>query len=178
MTLLRSPKSWLAIAALSTLAATAQAEGLYLGGAVGAPDYSSTINGYGTGDGGRGPAFKLFGGYQVNPYFAVEGGAFNLGRSAPTDGSARIYGAYVDAVGTLPVAPGWSLLGSAGLAQAHLTTPLGNDNSPGLKMGVALKYDLSSRTSLRLGYDRYRFTNAFDDKANVGSTTLGVQVGF
>ena len=108
----------------------------------------------------------------------VEAGAFNLGRTTGTDGSARAYGGYVDAVGTWPVAPRWSLQGSAGLAQAHLTTPTGNDDSPGLKLGLGVKYDLNSRTALKLGYERYRFNSAFDDKVNAGSTTLGVQVGF
>lgn len=165
-------------AALLACMAAAQAEGLYVGGALGAPDYSSTVNGYGTGDGGRGPAYKLYGGYQITPNFAVEGHLFNLGRSAPTDGSARIYGLGVDAVGSLPLASKWSLLGSVGVAEARLTTPAGNDSSPALKASLGLQYQLNSDMALRVGYDRYRFTNAFGDKPDVGASYVGLKLNY
>jgi OOP family OmpA-OmpF porin len=169
----------LVAAALLAGMAGAHADGLYVGGALGAPNYSNLVNGYGTGDGGgRGPTYKLFGGYQITPNFAVEGSAFNLGRTAPTPGSARVYGVSVDAVGSVPLGPRWSLLGSAGLAEARFTTPSGNDSSPGLKAGVGVQYDLSSAMAVRLGYDRYHFTNAFDTKPNVGNTFVGLKLNY
>lgn len=174
----RIVKPLVATAALLACVAGAHAEGLYVGGALGAPDYTDTVNGYGTGHSGRGPAFKLYGGYQITPNFAVEGSAFNLGRSVSTDGSARAYGLSVDAVGSVEVAPKWSLLGSVGLAQARLTTPSGDDTSPALKAGLGVQYALNSNTALRVGYDRYHFTNAFDAKPNIGATFVGLKVGF
>jgi len=169
----------LVTAALLAGVAGAYADGLYVGGALGAPDYSNQINGVGTGDGGgRGVASKLYGGYQITPNFAIEGSAFNLGRSAPMNGSARVYGLAVDAVGSVAVAPGWSLLGSAGVAEARLTTPSGHDSSPGLKAGVGVQYDLNSAMAVRVGYDRYRFANAFDNKPNVGATFVGLKLNY
>ena len=43
-------------------------------------------------------------------------------------------------------------------------------------MGV--QYDLTRTTALRLGYDRYRFADAFDAKPDVGETSFGVKVSF
>lgn len=169
----------LALALMAAMAG-AHAEGLYVGGALGAPQYSNTINGYGSGDGGgRGVATKLYGGYQLTPNFAIEGNAFHLGRSTTTgDGSARIYGVGVDGVASLPVAQGWSLLGSVGVAEARLTTPTARDTSPALKAGVGVQYDLNSAMALRVGYDRYHFTNAFDGKPNVGATFVGLKLNY
>ncbi len=161
-----------------TGAVGAHAEGLYAGGAIGAPDYSSPINGYGTGESGRGPAFKLYGGYQINQNFALEGQVFNLGRSEHTDGQARVYGAGVDAVGTLPLSSSWALQGSLGLAHARLNTPSGDDTSPAVKAGLGVQYTLNEHAALRLDYDRYHFTDAFDAKPDVGASFLGVHLKY
>lgn len=166
-------------AAALAAAVGAHAEGLYIGGALSAPDYRDSVNGYGDGSGGSGPGLKLYGGWKFNPNFAVEGGLANLGRTHDSNGgSAHAYGAFVDAVGIWPVATNWSLLGSAGLAEMRLKTPAGSDSSPALKVGVGVQYDLSRTTALRLGYEQYKFTNAFDSKPSVGQTTFGVNMAF
>lgn len=171
-------RTLLAVAALGG-AFAAQAEGLYVGGALTAPDWQDPVNGFGDGSSGRGPGLKLYGGWQFTPNFALEGGYFNLGRSRDAGGgSARGQGLYVDAVGRWEVTPGWSLLGSAGLAQARLKTPAGSDSSPGLKLGLGVQYELSRTTSLRLGYDHYKFSDAFDAKPAVGQTTFAVNMAF
>lgn len=164
----------LAAAGLATTAA--RAEGLYVGGALGAPDYHGTINSIS--GSGNGLGAKGFIGWQFSPYFGLEGGLYDLGRIDNASGELRTRGLYVDAVGTLPLAPNWSLLGSAGLTQARLKSSFGSDSSPGLKLGVGVQYDLTPRVALRAQYERYRFSSAFDDKANVGETTVGVRVGF
>jgi len=159
-------------------ACTAQAEGLYVGGALGAPDYRSSIDGVGGGGGGAGPGLKVYGGYELTPNFALEGGYFDLGRSPDVGGTARARGLYVDGIGSLMLMPDWSLQGSVGLAEARLRTSLGNGSSPAVKLGLGVQYDLSSSTALRLGYDRYRFTDAFGGKPNVGETVIGVKIRF
>lgn len=155
----------------------AQAEGLYIGGQAGAPDYHSTING--VGGGGSGVGLKLYGGYQFSPNFAVEGGAFGLGHIDGATGKIQTRGVYVDAVGLYPLGSQWSLLGSAGLAAARFdSAALGDDDSPGLKLGAGVQYDLSKQLAVRAQYDRYHFTGAYDGKANIGQTTLGLRYGF
>lgn len=174
----RFNKTLLTVALVAGASVGAQAEGLYVGGALGAPNYSNSVNGVGGGGGGSGPGLKLYGGYQLTPNFAVEGGYFNLGRSPDVNGTAKAQGLYVDGVASVEIAPKWSLFGSAGVAEGRLRTTAGNDSSPALKLGLGVQYDLTKTTSLRVSYDRYHFTNAFDAKPNIGQTLLGVKVGF
>jgi OOP family OmpA-OmpF porin len=173
-----STKAFVALSLALGALAGAQAAGLYAGGDLSAPDFSSSINGAGGDGGGRSVGGKLYGGYQFTPNFAIEGGYFNLGRSKDINGSAKGEGLYVDGVGSVQLAPQWSAYGSLGVAEARLKTPTGNDSSPALKLGLGVQYDLTKDVALRLGYDRYRFTSAFDDKANVGQTAFGVKVAF
>ena len=170
-------KRLIGVALLAGGMTVAHAEGLYLGGSIGTPNYSS-INGIGGGGGGDGTGLKLYGGYQWTPNFAVEGGLFSLGRSSDVMGSVKARGAYLDGVGSYAFAPKWSVLGSLGVAQARFSTTQGNDSSPALKLGAGLQYDLTQQVALRLQYDRYHFTNAFGAKPNVGAYTFGVKVGF
>lgn len=171
-------KRLIGVALLAGGMTVAHAEGLYLGGSIGTPNYSSSINGIGGGGGGDGTGLKLYGGYQWTPNFAVEGGLFSLGRSSDVMGSVKARGAYLDGVGSYAFAPKWSVLGSLGVAQARFSTTQGNDSSPALKLGAGLQYDLTQQVALRLQYDRYHFTNAFGAKPNVGAYTFGVKVGF
>lgn len=156
--------------------ASAQAEGLYVGGALGTPDYHGSING--VSGNGSGLGAKAFGGYQLTPNIAFEAGLYDLGHIDNGSGKVTTRGLYIDAIGSVALAPRWSLLGSAGLTQARLRTTYGNDSSPGLKLGVGVQYDLTQNLALRAQYERYRFTNAFDDKADVGAASVGVKWGF
>lgn len=165
---------------LAAVVVGAHAEGLYIGGSLSKPDYRNRINGFGGDGGGSGPGLKLYGGYELNPNLSIEGGYFNLGKSRDIagNGQARGQGVYLDGVGRYEFLPSWSLLGSVGVAEARLRTPGGNDSSPGLKLGVGVEYALNPTTALRLGYDQYHFTSAFDGNANVGQVAFGVKVGF
>ena len=87
-----------AIAAVLAIASigAAHAEGLYVGGSLGKPDFKNSVNGI-SGD-GSGVGGKIFGGYQFTPNVAVEGGLFNLGRIHDASGRVNLRGGYVDAV--------------------------------------------------------------------------------
>jgi OmpA-OmpF porin, OOP family len=159
--------------------ASAQAEGLYLGGSVGTPRFGNSINGIGNGaDSHEGTGYKLYLGQSLNKTFAVEGGFFSLGTVKDATGNARTRGVFLDGVARYEFAPGWQVLGTAGLAHGRFHTSSGDDSSAALKMGLGLQYAINDRTALRLQVDRYRFTNAFGDKPNLGQVSLGVQVGF
>jgi OOP family OmpA-OmpF porin len=175
----RITRTLMAGALLAAGLASAHAEGLYIGGGIGTPDYHSSINGIGGGGGNNsGTGVKLYGGYQLTPNFAIEGGAFNLGRTDDATGIAKTRGIYADGVGSYEFAPKWSVLGSVGVADARFTTTNGDDSSPALKLGAGVQYDLTHQTALRLQYDHYHFTNAFDQKPNVGEFVFGVKFGF
>lgn len=168
----------LSIGAALCLAAlgAARADGLYVGGSLGPPDYRSSINGIsgnGSGIGG-----KLYGGYQLMPNWAIEGGLFDLGHIDNATGKVNTRGVYVDAVGSYEFAPRWMMLGSAGVAQGHFTSTGGSDSSSGLKFGAGLQYELSRQVALRAQFEHYHFSDAFDGKPNVDAFTFGVKIGF
>lgn len=174
---LRTARLALAAGLLAFGIGAAQAEGLYIGGQAGAPDYHSSLNG--VSGGGSGIGLKLYGGYQFNPNFAVEGGVFGLGHIDDVTGKVQTRGFFVDAVGLYPLGSNWSLLGSAGLAAARFdSSAVGDDDSPGLKLGAGVQVDLSKQLALRAQHDRYHFTGAYDGKANIGQTTVGVRYAF
>lgn len=164
-------------AALMVMGMTmAHAESAYIGGNLGSPDYRSSVNGINGSNSGTG--LKLYGGYEVAPNLAVEGGLFSIGKNTDATGTVKTQGLYVDAVGHYEFVPQWSVLGSAGLAQGRFTSTLGNDSSPALKLGTGLQYDLTRQTALRVQYDLYHFTDAYSAKANVGEVSVGVKFGF
>jgi OOP family OmpA-OmpF porin len=176
-----SKKNIPALIALSLTAAcmsAAHAEDFYVGGSLSAPNYNDKVNQYGEAQSGHGPGAKLFGGLQLNPHVAIEAGWMNLGRTQNTGGSATIYGGYVDAVGTLPLAPQWSLLGRAGLAEARLTSSTGDTHSAALKAGMGLQYDITRAVAVRVEYEHYHFVSAFGDKPEVGQASVGLKIGF
>jgi OmpA-OmpF porin, OOP family len=154
----------------------AHAEGLYVGGNLGTPDYKSSINGV---DGrGSGLGAKLFGGYELSPNFAVEAGIFDLGHIDDDSGKIKLHGAYLDGVGRYELAPHWALIGRAGLAEGRFTGSTGDDSSPAFKLGAGLQYDLSRTVAVRAEYEHYHFSNAFDAKPSVGEYSIGLKVGF
>lgn len=154
----------------------AQAEGLYVGGNLGSPDYRNGVNGI-EGN-GSGVAGKLYGGYQVTPNLAVEAGAFDLGHIDEASGKVKSHGTFVDGVASYELAPHWALLGRVGVAYGQLNTSTGDDDSSALKLGTGLQYAISPNVALRGEYEHYRFTNAFDTKPDVGQYSLGLKVSF
>ena len=168
-------KTLVILAALA--AGAAHADGLYVGGSLGKPDYSGSINGIGSGS-GDGTGLKVYGGTALNKNFALEGGLFDLGKTSSSAGTAKGHGLYVDGVGSYEFAPQWSLLGRVGVVEGRFSSSLGNDASSGLKIGAGLQYELSRQVSLRLEYERFHFVNLFDGKPNLGQASFGVKVGF
>ncbi|HSI51982.1 MAG TPA: porin family protein [Ideonella sp.] len=168
----------LGLAALG-FAASSRAEGLYLGGSLAAPQWHGPVNGS-DGD-NQGVGVNLYGGYSFTPNWSLEAGYMNLGRlKGDVEGlstSAKAQGGYLDAVGTLPVGEGFSLLGRLGYAGANLKTTAGDDHGNGLKLGAGVQYDLSKQVALRGEWNRYRF-DAFSDHQDIDQYSLGVKVGF
>jgi len=163
----------LALGALAS--ANSQAEGLYLGGNLSAPDWHRSASGIGGNDAGVG--VNVYGGYAINPNFSLELGAMTLGKTKGLYGDAKASGGYLDAVGTFPVAPQWSVLGRVGYANAKIKTDLGDDRGDGLKFGAGVQYDLTANTALRGEWTRYRL-DAFNNNTNIDQYSVGVKVGF
>ena len=164
-----------ALVAASLVTVTAHAEGLYVGGSIGTPHFGDGVNGV-SGD-GSGVSGKVFGGYQLTPNFAVEGGIATLGRINNANGTVNGHAVFADAVGLLPLGANFSLLGSVGLAHVSLNTSNGDDKGVGLKLGLGAEYALSRSISLRGEYENYRPAE-FGGHPSIGQYTLGVRVGF
>ena len=158
------------------VALPAHADGLYVGGALGAPHFGGDpINGLpGNGTGLSG---KLFGGWQFTPNFALEAGLADLGRIDNPMGRVRSHGAYLDALGLLPLGNDWSLLGSLGVARVQTNTDLGDATGTGLKLGLGAQYALSSHLALRGEWERYR-PAVFGGHPDIDQYTVGLSYGF
>ena len=144
-------------------------------------------------------AYKLFGGYQFNQNFALEGGYFNLGKfgfSARTaslgtfNGRVKIQGFNLDLVGTLPVTERFSVFARAG-AQAAKTgdtysgsTPISGFNpSPSkrevnYKAGVGLQYEVNPSFLVRAEAERYRLSDTVGKKGNADMVSLSLVFPF
>lgn len=154
----------------------AHAEGFYAGANLGHPEWRDDVNGIDRGDSG-GVAGKAYGGYAFNPNFALEAGAMSLGHLRDGPDEAKAHGVFLDAVGTLPVAQDWSVLGRVGVANTRFTTDNGDDHGTGLKFGAGVQYDLSKTTALRGEWEHYR-PEAFGDHSNLDQYTVGVKFNF
>ena len=143
----------------------------------------------------RSTGYKIFGGYQLNRNFALEGGYFDLGNfgytatTVPTgtlDGRIKLRGLNLDLVGTVPLGEKFSVFGRAGLnyAQAHdsfggtgavrVANPNPRKNDTNYKLGLGLQYALSESLALRAEAERYRVNDAIGNRGHVDLVSVGL----
>ena len=215
---LRATKRQLSLLALAGFAAVCStsviaqdAPGWYLGGNVGGTrsdfkndainralaDRGFIVNSTTTDNSSTG--YKVFGGYQLMPNLAVEGGYFDLGRfsygSSTTspgtfNGNNRINGLNLDLVGTLPVSDRFSVLGRIGAAYAQnrgsfastgFVPPSTSDprrNETNLKIGLGLQYAISEALSVRAELERYRISDPIRNRGNIDMASVGLVYRF
>ena len=146
-------------------------------------------------DDDRSTGYKIFGGYQLNKNFAVEGGYFNLGNFGYTattvpagtlDGRIKLQGLNLDLVGTLPLSEKFSVFGRAGLnyAQARdsfrgtgavqVMNPNPRKNDTNYKVGLGLQYALSESLAVRAEAERYRVNDAIGNRGHVDLVSVGL----
>ena len=144
-------------------------------------------------------AFKLFGGYQFNRYFAIEGGYFNLGKFGFTsttvpagtlDGEMRVQGLNLDLVGTLPITDRFAALGRVGATYARtrdefrgtgaigVPDPNPSKNGAGFKVGLGLQYAFSPSFIVRGEAERYRIDDAVGNKGDINAFMLSLVFPF
>jgi len=202
----------IALAVLGTVSsswAIAQDEttGPYIGGNVGRTraDFDNgsinrTLAGQGltvqsTTEDNSGTGYKLFGGYQLNRNFAIEGGYFDLGKSSYTfnttpvgtfNGQTRVRGLNLDLVGMLPVTDRFSVLGRIGAAYAqsrasfnstgnvpvNTTNPRRNDTN--LKVGLGMQYAITEALAVRAELERYRINDPIRNRGHIDMASVGL----
>lgn len=137
---------------------------------------------------------KLFLGYQLNQYFALEAGYFNLGNLGFTahtippgtlDGTMKARGGNLDIVGSYPFSDSWSGFVRAGVTYNHVNSDFSStgavqllrsaysDNSADYKIGLGIDYAISKSMSVRLEGERYRLDDAVNYQENVNLISIG-----
>jgi OmpA-OmpF porin, OOP family len=159
----------LALAAVP-LCSLAQEPGWYAGVGLGMSNFKGAcdgLSGPGISCDDKDTAFKLFGGYQVNPNFAVEFGYSDLGKTKADFagfGSVSIAASGYEAlaVAIAPINPQWSVFGKLGFFRwdADLndgTGLLGSASASGtdLTYGFGANYGFSKNGALRIEYQKY-----------------------
>lgn len=143
--------------------------------------------------------YKLFGGYKFNRNFTLEAGYFDLGRfgfSATTvpagtlNGTIKLQGANLDAVGILPITPKFSVLGRLGMNYAGardtfsgsgavtVVNPNPSKRELNVKFGAGLQYDFTEALGMRLDAERYRINDAVGNKGDVDLVSVGLVYRF
>jgi OOP family OmpA-OmpF porin len=147
----------------------------------------------------RDNAYKAFGGYQFNPYYALEAGYFYLGdRKVGADtspegtlsGRVKSQGWNADLLGFMPLGEAFSLFGRVGAQYAKTTArfvgtgavvPLLPSPSKGqlsAKFGAGLQYAVSSSFLVRGEWERYRIADAMGNHNGVNVVSLGLVFPF
>jgi OmpA-OmpF porin, OOP family len=109
---------------------------------------------------------KILGGYQVNPSVAVELAYTDLGKFGNTRASA--FG--VSALGRLPIANNFSLLGRLGVNSAKLKRDGSSNSSVELGYGIGVSYVLTPTLDVRGEWERIKFDPVDASLLSVGLT--------
>lgn len=147
----------------------------------------------------RSTGFKLYGGYEFSPHFALEGGYFDLGKFGYTantlpagtlNGEMRVRGLNLDLVGTLPLTGKLSALGRVGVNYARakdqfsgtgavaVSNPTASKSQANVKYGVGLNYAFSEAVAMRLEVERYRVNDAIGNKGDIDMVSVGLVYRF
>jgi OOP family OmpA-OmpF porin len=147
----------------------------------------------------RDVGFKLLGGYQLNKFFAIEGGYFDLGKFSYTaitvppgtlNGNIKLRGVNLDLVGTLPITEKFSVLGRVGAnyAQARdsfsgtgaisVSNPNPRKRDTNHKFGLGLQYAFNESLAMRAEAERYRINDAVGNKGDVDLFSVGLVYRF
>jgi OmpA-OmpF porin, OOP family len=197
----------LALAALSSPLAIAQDAGWYGGANVGrslatiddaritSGLLSNSLATSSIADRDRSHGFKIFGGYQINPNFSIEGGYFDLGKFGYTattvpagtlNGDIKVKGLNLDLVGTVPVTDKFSAFGRAGLnyAQAkdsftstgavRVTNANPSKSGTNYKFGLGVQYAINDALAVRGEAERYRVNDAVGNKGHIDLLSVGL----
>ena len=117
---------------------------------------------------------KVFGGYKLNDYFAIEGGLYDFGEISDSGSHLEIDGLSLAAIGLIPVSSNVSLFGKVGIhdwdADSIGTIPsqLTKDNDTDAFYGVGLDYAVNERWSLRGEFERFEVDDLDIDVASIG----------
>ena len=146
-------------------------------------------------DDDRSTGYKVFGGYQLNKNFAIEGGYFDLGKFGYTattvpagtlNGTIKLRGLNLDLVGIVPFTEKFSAFGRVGLnygqardsftgtGAVHVTNPNPSKYGTNYKFGVGLQYAFTDALAMRAEAERYRVDDAVGNKGHIDLVSVGL----
>jgi OmpA-OmpF porin, OOP family len=144
-------------------------------------------------------AYKLFLGYQMNPYFGLEAGYFDLGTfgfntttvpPGTLSGQIKLKGVSLDLVGTAPLTDRLSVIGRLGVQNARtsdafagtgavvITNPNPSQRSTNYKAGLGMQYAVSPSFLIRGEVERYRINDAVGNKGDVNFVSVSLVFPF
>lgn len=147
----------------------------------------------------RSEGYKIFAGYQLNPYLAVEGGYFNLGgfpilaNTTPGTefrGKTKLFGWNLDLVGIMPFTEDFSAFARVGVTRNDTSNSYSSNglvdvtaynedgNYTKHKYGLGLQYDISPILTVRLEAERYRLDDLIAHSGDVDFYSLGLMLRF
>ena len=150
-------------------------------------------------DDDRATGYKLYGGYQFNRYFALEGGYFDLGKfgynattvpAGTLRGDIDLKGLNLDTVGILPLSDKFSVFGRVGVAYAdardtfsgtgavNVGRPTAHKREANIKFGVGMQYAFTDALAMRVEAERYRVNDAIGNRGDVDLFSLGLLYRF
>jgi OOP family OmpA-OmpF porin len=201
----------MALAATSTSAVKAEDAGWYMGGNIGqsTADIDNEKITRNLLDGGfseimidnddRDTGYKLFGGYQLNRNFALEGGYFDLGEFSYTattmpvgtlDGHMKLRGINLDLLGFIPFSEKFSAFGRVGVNYAeakdrfsgtgavNVLSPRADERDTNLKLGAGVQYAFTDALAMRVEAERYRINDAVGNKGDIDLVSVGLLYRF
>ncbi|WP_395703485.1 outer membrane beta-barrel protein [Aquabacterium sp.] len=164
----------------------------YIGGAIGRSSFNAhDLNLPNTGGDERDTAGKLYGGYQFNETFGIEGGYVRLGKfservtlgsgnTVTQEGRARSL--YLAGTARLPLNEQFSLNGRLGLSAGRVSgsniLPTGSQmtgSTYSTMLGVGAEYKVSQYVALTLDFDHY---GRLSDKISGNLVSAGVRFSF
>jgi OmpA-OmpF porin, OOP family len=138
--------------------------------------------------------YKVFGAYQFNRYFALEGGYFDLGNfniGATTEpagalrGEIKVQGVNFDLVGLIPLGEKFAAFGRGGVIYTETNDSFTGsgavnvldghhrERAANYKFGLGLQYSVSDTFGLRLEAERYRVDDALRHNGDVDLLSAG-----
>lgn len=173
-------------------AAAAEKQGWYVGTGVGSA--SNTMSGINWGSGvsekTNATGFKMYGGYQFNPYLAVELQYVDFGEYKADQGSyhgtVKTSGLGMSAVGLWPLSDQFSLFGKLGAISKmrdykeddRAYRNEGKSTKVAALLGVGAEYRFTTGLSLRAEYEHAGKTGLGDDDAKLANKLLSVGVRY
>jgi OmpA-OmpF porin, OOP family len=168
-----------ALAAFLALPLTAAAQAsLYAGGSLGQAHYNEACNNLLNCD-DRDTGFSFFAGWQFNRFIAMEAAYRDFGHLSSDEANVKANALELDAVGTLHLYRGFSLLGRIGAFRGNMKAG-SSERNHNVTFGWGGQYDFSPGFAMRGEWQRYRKMGGgdFGTKIDIDALSLAMLFRF